>query len=144
VIPIHVPPLRERRSDIKLLINHFIDKITKREGVLREKSISDRAVNLLKKYDWPGNIRELENLTERLIITSRNDEIGIEDIPEDILEKISSEEKELSEKVKVIKALKESRGNKTRAAEILEISRKTLYNWIKKYKDDEELAKLIE
>jgi len=144
VIPIHVPPLRERKSDIKLLINHFIDKITKREGVLREKSISDRAVNLLKKYDWPGNIRELENLTERLIITSRNDEIGIEDIPEDILEKISSEEKELSEKVKVIKALKESRGNKTRAAEILEISRKTLYNWIKKYKDDEELAKLIE
>lgn len=143
VIPINVPPLRERKTDIKILINHFIKKISKREEVV-QKSISNRAVNLLKKYDWPGNIRELENLTERLIIISKNNKIDVHDLPPEIIEKVNTDKEELSEKEKIINSLKKSRGNKTEAAKILGISRKTLYNWIKKYKDDNEVLDLIE
>ncbi|MFW6001587.1 MAG: sigma-54-dependent transcriptional regulator [Halanaerobium sp.] len=143
VMPIDVPPLRERKSDIKLLIEHFIKKISQREGV-SPKTISDEAVSLLEKYNWPGNIRELENLTERLIITSKNREINAADIPGYIMDKISSGKNELSEKERIINSLRKSRGNKTRAAEMLGISRKTLYNWIDKYKEDPELASLIE
>ena len=143
VIPINVPPLRERKSDIKILINHFIKKISSRENVA-QKSISDKAVDLLKKYDWPGNIRELENLTERLIIISKNNEITVQDLPHEIIEKVNTEEDKLSEKEKIINSLKKSSGNKTKAAKILGISRKTLYNWINKYKDDKEVAELVE
>ncbi len=143
VIPINVPPLRERKKDIKLLINHFIKKISIREGVA-QKSISNKAVDLLIKYDWPGNIRELENLTERLIIISKNKKIDVHDLPQEIIKKVNADKKELSEKEKIINSLKKSSGNKTKAAEILGISRKTLYNWIKKYKDDKEVADLIE
>lgn len=143
VIPINVPPLRKRKTDIKILINHFIKKISKREEVV-QKSISNRAVNLLKKYDWPGNIRELENLTERLIIISKNTKIDIQDLPPEIIEKVNADQEELSEKEQIINSLKKSGGNKTKAAKILGISRKTLYNWIKKYKDDKEVANLIE
>lgn len=143
VIPIDVPPLRERKSDIGLLIEHFLKKISEREGIAK-KQISDNAVELLKGYDWPGNIRELENLTERLIITSRKQEITAADIPEEIAAAALSEEDEMSEKEKMINSLKKSRGNKTKAAQILGISRKTLYNWLEKYKDDDELAALIE
>lgn len=143
VIPINIPPLRERKSDIRLLIDHFIKKISKREGV-SQKSISNRTVNLLKEYDWPGNIRELENLTERLIIISKNKEITLEDLPQDIMEKVNSDKEELTEKEKIIRSLKKSSGNKTKAAKILGISRKTLYNWIEKYKNDKEVSELIE
>ncbi|MGM0500422.1 MAG: sigma-54-dependent transcriptional regulator [Bacillota bacterium] len=143
VIPVNVPPLRERKSDIKILINHFIKKISSREDV-SQKRISDKAVDLLKKYDWPGNIRELENLTERLIIISKNNEIRVQDLPQEIVEKVNAEQEKLSEKEKIISSLKKSSGNKTKAAKILGISRKTLYNWIKKYKDDREVAELIE
>lgn len=143
VIPINVPPLRERKSDIKILMNHFIKKISSREGV-SQKRISDEAVELLKKYDWPGNIRELENLTERLIIISKNNEIDVRDLPQEIIEKVNSEQEKLSEKEKIIKSLKRSSGNKTKAAKNLGISRKTLYNWINKYKDDQEVADLVE
>lgn len=143
VIPIDVPPLRERKSDIKILINHFIKKISSRENI-SPKSISDKAVALLKEYDWPGNIRELENLTERLIIISKSNEIRVQDLPQEIVEKVNAEQEKLSEKEKIISSLKKSSGNKTKAAKILGISRKTLYNWIKKYKDDTEVADLIE
>jgi two-component system response regulator AtoC len=143
VIPINVPPLRERKSDTKILIDHFIKKISDREGVAR-KSISDKAVDLLKKYNWPGNIRELENLTERLIVTSKNKEITVQDLPPEIIEKVNFDQNKLSEKEKIINSLTKSSGNKTKAAQILGISRKTLYNWIKKYKDDKEVADLVE
>jgi two-component system response regulator AtoC len=143
VIPINVPPLRERKSDTKILIDHFIKKISDREGVAR-KSISNKAVDLLKKYNWPGNIRELENLTERLIVTSKNKEITVQDLPPEIIEKVNFDQNKLSEKEKIINSLTKSSGNKTKAAQILGISRKTLYNWIKKYKDDKEVADLVE
>jgi two-component system response regulator AtoC len=143
VFPINIPPLRERKSDISILIDHFIKKVSKREGIA-QKRISNEAVNLLKKYDWPGNIRELENLTERLIIISKTNEITLQDLPQDIIEKVNSDREELTEKEKIISSLRKSKGNKTKAAKILGISRKTLYNWIKKYKDDSEVSDLVE
>ena len=143
VFPIKIPPLRERKSDISILIEHFIKKISKREKIAK-KRISNEAVDLLKQYDWPGNIRELENLTERLIIISKNNEITLQDLPQDIIEKVNHDREELTEKEKIISSLRKSRGNKTKAAKILGISRKTLYNWIKKYKDDREVSDLVE
>ena len=144
VIPIHVPPLRERKEDIKILTKHFIDKISRREGI-NKMNISDKAVKLLQKYNWPGNIRELENLCERLVITVKGEKITVMDIPQEIKNNIDQQSKEaLSEKEKILVALNKSNGNKTKAAEILGISRKTLYNWIKKYEDDPELEKLLE
>jgi len=143
VIPITIPPLRERKSDISILIDHFIKKISEKEGIVK-KSISNKAVSLLKEYDWPGNIRELENLTERLIIISKDNKITLKDLPQNIVEKVNSNKDQLTEKEKIINSLKKSNGNKTKAAKILGISRKTLYNWIKKYKDDPKVADLIE
>ncbi|ADQ15668.1 sigma-54-dependent transcriptional regulator [Halanaerobium hydrogeniformans] len=144
VIPIHVPPLRERKEDIKILTKHFIDKISRREGI-NKMSISNKALKLLQQYNWPGNIRELENLCERLVITVKGEKITVMDIPQEIKNSINQQFKEvLTEKEKVLIALRKSSGNKTKAAEILGISRKTIYNWIKKYENDPEFKKLLE
>ncbi|MCP4130442.1 MAG: Fis family transcriptional regulator, partial [bacterium] len=71
VIPMVIPPLRERLSDIHILSNHFLDKFNRKYGMT--KKISTGAQDLLKQYDWPGNVRELENIIERLIVISKND-----------------------------------------------------------------------
>lgn len=144
VIPIYVPPLRERKEDLKLLSKHFIDKISQREGI-NPKTISKKALKLLKQYDWPGNIRELENFCERLMITVKGRKITVMDIPQEIKNNIEQHSQNiLTEKEKILLALQKSDGNKTKAAEILGISRKTLYNWIKKYQNDPELKNILE
>ncbi|MCC3144599.1 sigma-54 dependent transcriptional regulator [Halanaerobium sp. Z-7514] len=144
VIPIYVPPLRERKEDLKILSKHFIDKISQREGI-NPKTISKKALKLLKQYDWPGNIRELENLCERLVITVKGRKITVMDIPQEIKNNIEQQSQDvLTEKEKILLALQKSNGNKTKAAEILGISRKTLYNWIKKYQNDPELKNILE
>lgn len=79
VIPIHVPPLRERKSDIPMLVQNFLKKFNLKYRM--EKNITPDAMNLLSKYDWPGNIRQLENLIERLVVTSNNQEINSSNIP---------------------------------------------------------------
>ena len=81
---------------------------------------------------------------KRLIIISKNNEITVQDLPHEIIEKVNTEEDKLSEKEKIINSLKKSSGNKTKAAKILGISRKTLYNWINKYKDDKAAAEFVE
>ena len=144
VIPIYVPLLRERKEDLKILSKHFIDKISQREGI-NPKTISKKALKLLKQYDWPGNIRELENLCERLVITVKARKITVMDIPQEIKNNIEQQSQDvLTEKEKILLALQKSNGNKTKAAEILGISRKTLYNWIKKYQNDPELKNILE
>ncbi|MBU1342056.1 MAG: sigma-54 dependent transcriptional regulator [Proteobacteria bacterium] len=81
VIPIHVPPLRDRKQDIPMLVDSFLEKLSKQASG-KKKTISENAMNLLIDYEWQGNVRELKNLLERLSIMVKNDRIGVADIPE--------------------------------------------------------------
>jgi len=79
VIPLHIPPLRERKKDLPLLVNHFIQQFCRENGK-RTKSISPEALELLKRHDWPGNVRELRNIIERMIIVTEGAEISANDV----------------------------------------------------------------
>jgi len=134
VFPVKVPPLRERIDELPLLIDFFIKKYAPKIGkVIR--GYSDSFFNKLKIYSFPGNIRELENIVERSIILSNNDILDGSVLP-DFMEKVASESEldiKNNEKNLILKALAEAKYNKTRAAEILGISRRTLHNKIKEY-----------
>ncbi|HHY47068.1 MAG TPA: sigma 54-interacting transcriptional regulator [Firmicutes bacterium] len=80
VVPIVVPPLRDRKDDIIPLLYHFLDKLCRRYGMC--KSVSEDVKEALVNYDWPGNVRELENLVERLVVTAEKDEITLDDLPD--------------------------------------------------------------
>jgi len=82
VIPIFVPPLRERREDIPVLVNYFLNVFNQKYGM--KKQLDNKALNCLMEYNWPGNVRELENLIERLVVTNISDIIGREDLPPNI------------------------------------------------------------
>lgn len=84
VVPITIPPLRERPDDVIPLIYHFLDRYNRAHGY--RKTISEEAREILTRYSWPGNVRELENLIERLVVTAEGDEIGAGDLPMQILE----------------------------------------------------------
>jgi DNA-binding NtrC family response regulator len=142
VVPIHLPPLRERREDVPLLVEHFLHKYNKRAKKSIE-NVSSRAVKALAEYDWPGNIRELENTIERAVVLSKGDGIELEDLmyhgisaSSAILGPIGGKYKTLEEMEKeyIRSVLRTQYGNKTRAAELLGIDRKTLWAKIKKYK----------
>ncbi len=138
VFPIEIPPLRERREDIPLLIDYFIKKIGEKIKK-RVKGISDDALVLLKEYDWYGNIRELQNTIERAIIVAKGDIIKREDIflfreeGEIDLSGPLSEVLDRVEKFKIVDALKKF-NDRRKAADFLGISLKTLQNKISKYK----------
>ncbi len=129
VVNIETPPLRNRKSDIILLINTFLKKY----GIEYNKpqiAISDEATKVLMRHSWPGNVRELENVIQRMIIMSGT-VIDIKDIPEYLKYPMPSEKNELKslkdiEKAYILKVLSAVDNNKTRAAEILQIDRKTL------------------
>jgi len=89
VIPIYVPPLRERREDIPLLIGYFLDKFTKEYK--KDVIIEPEVIDILTRYDWPGNVRELQNLIERFVILSSDGVVRKKDIPRDIIESIDKE-----------------------------------------------------
>jgi DNA-binding NtrC family response regulator len=144
VIPINLPPLRERKEDIPLLVEHFIDKYTKEINpgkLILEKD----TMELLKNYDYPGNIRELENLIERLIILSANGVIEPSLLPKEILKNAFSSRKEIFllppeginleevEESFVRQALELARGNQTHAAKLLGLSRHALIYRLDKY-----------
>src|SRR4030095_3981256 len=86
VVSLAMPPLRERREDIALLVGHFIEKYSKKCAI-RPKKVSPDAMACLMNYDWPGNVRELENALERALVIGSSDMLRIEDLPEGILEK---------------------------------------------------------
>ena len=144
VIPINLPPLRDRKDDIPLLVEHFIDKYTKviKKGKL---SIEKDTMELLKNYDYPGNIRELENLIERLIILSSNGVISPSLLPKEILKNAFTNKKEIFilppeginlEEVEenfVRQALELAKGNQTHAAKLLGLSRHALIYRLDKY-----------
>ena len=138
VIVIELPPLRERKSDIPLLIDNFITSFNRKYS-RNLKELSEEAFNSLYEYHFPGNIRELENLIEGIVAVSPRDKetINLKDLRNHLLwqEKQSSEHQILAldklEKFALEQALRESKGNKSKAAEKLGISRDTLYRKLK-------------
>ena len=138
VIPINLPPLRERKIDIPLLAKHFLKKYTSDQS----KSIFDinpEAMRLILNYNWPGNIRELENSIEHAVTLAKSDQIYIADIPSQILDdtaqhKVSTPQILKANEEEVIrKVLEDCKWNKTATAGKLGISRSTLYEKLKRY-----------
>ncbi|MGH7962606.1 MAG: sigma-54 interaction domain-containing protein, partial [Candidatus Binatia bacterium] len=149
VIPIHLPPLRARRSDIPILVKYFLEKTTRKYG--RNVELAEEAMVYLWEYDWPGNVRELENFIERLVILSEDDHIGPESVPSHIRSFIS--EKKLPypvisngninlqqaldqfESRLIDEALRRANGNKSAAAQMLGLKRTTLIAKLRRIKD---------
>jgi two-component system NtrC family response regulator len=140
VVPIYIPPLRKRREDVVLLIEHFIEKYAKENGKSIE-GITQEAKSALAKYDFPGNIRELENIIERAIVISRDDVISIKDLPLTVTSSHKENSKATSyielmtledaEKRLIQMALEKHNGVQTRAAKELGISERALRYKIK-------------
>ena|SRR5258706_1010698 len=140
VIPIIVPPLRARRSDIPLLVRHFLEKTNRRYNLAVE--ISTEAMVHLWEYDWPGNVRQVENMVEQLVILSSKDRIDVEDLPAGIVSfkkrcpaparpieggglDLQHELEQLEFRL-IDEALRLAHGKKSRAAELLKVKRTTL------------------
>ncbi len=144
VVTIELPPLRERREDISLLLQHFLRKHCERYQ-LAIPSLTDDATDLLSRYPWPGNVRELENAIESLVVLGKSDVIRTEDLPPQIRQaksrvaainlKLPDEGIDLEEVEKeiLIQALERHEWNQTRAARYLNISRKTLIYRMEKF-----------
>ena len=148
VLHIHVPPLRERREDIPLLIDHFLSQNNLRLGT-SIRAVSPDARRLLMEYSWPGNVRELENTIERAMVLSEGDVLTEVDLPDRIHQardpirlQLSSGELSIKKTSRVIeevlirRALQQTKGNRTRAAQLLEISHRALLYKIKDYQID--------
>jgi two-component system response regulator AtoC len=145
VVPIHLVPLRQRREEIPLLAHHFID-VYNRKLHLSLKGIESDAVRLLLDYPWPGNVRELENTIERAMVMSETVKITADDLPAHVHAPVMFSESSLSEDELSVKkhgaflerqliqrALERTGGNKTRAAELLELSSRALLYKIREY-----------
>jgi len=142
VVPIYIPPLRERKEDIPELIRYFIDEFSKEKG-WKVKTVDQQAMKILQNYDWPGNIRELRNAIERLMIMTINEVITFSDIESTgIIGQSKKEEsyfkyntfkeaKDAFERDFLIRKLKENNWNMTKTAEIIGIERSNLYKKIK-------------
>ncbi len=145
VAPLHVPPLRNRKQDIPLLVHFFVERICKRLGRPPVK-IGSRILHRLESYSWPGNVRELKNTIERLIVFSREDMAKMDDLPEEIVSpklavgkavlqlppegiSLADLDKEL-----IVTALERNQWNQTRAADFLHISRNALIYRMQKYR----------
>jgi len=146
VLAIAIPPLRARREDINLLIDHFIARNNARLGT-HIRDLSHEARKLLLEYAWPGNVRELENTIERAMVLADGDLLGTPDLPDRIREALDPVQMQLAsgelsikkttlviEELLIRRALTKTKGNRTRAAEILEISHRALLYKIKDYK----------
>jgi two-component system response regulator HydG len=137
VVSIHLPPLRERKEDIPLLVDHFLKVFSRKQGKTVE-GFSIKAMKTLTEYTWPGNVRELENTMERLVVFARDKTITSEDLVysnSHFSQMAETEPTSLEdmERRHVIKILARTNGNKSRAAQLLGIDRKTLRTKLKKY-----------
>jgi len=147
VIPIELPPLRERAEDISELANHFVEKFCGPTG--RSLAISDHALKLLERYSWPGNVRELEHMIERAVALEQTGSIEQERLPEKITnynpyrvaEAMEFPEEGINltahldqlEKTYVLEALRRTSGNQTMAAELLRLSVRSLRHLLDKH-----------
>jgi DNA-binding NtrC family response regulator len=138
VVPIHIPPLRERKDDIPLLFEHFLTKYN-RAFNRHIRGISPAAMSACRNYHWPGNVRELENIVERLVAINSQDTIGVEDLPLDLVSVRDTEVDEMFtrgaslrqataefQRHYILKVLEKSRWNQTEAAKRLGVHRNTL------------------
>ncbi len=147
MIHVELPPLRARGSDVLLLAQHFVERVAAQAGK-RITGISPAAAERLLAYDWPGNVRELKNCIERAVALARFDQIAVDDLPEkvrtyrrshvvvaadDPSELIPLEEVERRYVLRVLEAVG---GNKTLAAQVLGLDRKTLYRKLERYAGD--------
>jgi two-component system nitrogen regulation response regulator NtrX len=141
VIPFHVPPLRERVEDIRLLADHFLKEFTTSYG-RKAKDLTEEALRVLEEYPWPGNVRELRNLMERIVIMNPQTRIDSRHIPLDRsrravfdrpMDRFGSlqEVREAAERDYILKKLEEAKGNVTRTAELLGLERSHLYRKMK-------------
>ena len=139
VVNIELPPLRERKEDIPLLAEHFLNKFAA-DNRKEVTGFSPDAMEFLLGYDWPGNVRELENAIERAVILAKDSLITVADLPQENLSlvRLASTGKNLKEVEKnhVLNVLRKTGGNYSEAARILGISRMTLYNKAKEYGSD--------
>ncbi len=155
VVTISIPPLRERKEDIPLLVNHFVTKYSKKYSKVVQ-GVSDKVMRIFMDYDWPGNVRELENAIARGVIITSAPLIMKEHLPPKLIEEVKKSNPNLVNKVEsdvpakdeiiplpeaiakieremIIKAIKKANGNKTKAAKMLGISRKSLFNKLRIY-----------
>jgi two-component system nitrogen regulation response regulator NtrX len=156
VIPIFVPPLRERREDIPLLVRHFVELFS-RDNNFRPKRVTPTAMELLQRYRWKGNIRELRNTLERLIIMTPNDTVDVADLPETVrtdappkpsasgeagepLAKAGTlrEHKEVAERAFLVQKLRETGWNISKTAELIDTPRSNLYKKLEQYQISQE------
>jgi DNA-binding NtrC family response regulator len=140
VVIINIPPLRERREDIPLLVERFVRAASAKAG--KRVELSQAALDALSSYHWPGNVRELENLIERLVVFSRTPIIDIRDLPPTVTPRAPALEKRLFddlptleeiERRYLVHVLEEVGGNRTRAAEVMGIDRRTLYRMAERF-----------
>jgi len=143
VIPINVRPLRERKEDIPLLVSHFLRDIATGHGT--RLSLSDEAVRALADYHWPGNVRELKNYLERIAIMSAGPEIGLSDLPPEILAASHDDARKAQtlrdaksdfERSYILDKLEENDWNVSRTADVLNIERSNLHRKLKSFDID--------
>ncbi|MDH3216737.1 MAG: sigma-54 dependent transcriptional regulator [Candidatus Krumholzibacteria bacterium] len=143
VIPIQLPPLRRRKDDIPLLVNHFLKKFNENLKLEAQKGIYKDAMDVLINYNWPGNVRELENVIERAVILEETSEIQVESLPDRLLSRDTSPQSLITDRAQVtleelekeylIKVLEDTNWQKKRASSILGINASTLYRKIQRY-----------
>lgn len=140
VVHIHVPPLRERKDDIPLLVSSFLNEFANENGK-DIKNINSQARSCLYKYDWPGNIRQLRNCMESAVVMCSGDTITLDDLPPSISQSSAKDSIQIPtdipladvEKIFIQQMLAQNRGNKTKTAEMLGIGRKTLHRKLEEY-----------
>jgi two-component system response regulator HydG len=146
VVQIKLPPLRERKSDIPLLVNHFLEKFSDPERPVR--SISEEAMARLMAYDWPGNVRELENAIERALALGSGPVLQLADVPSNLHssspDRLPASDELLPleelERRAIFRALRETGGDKLAAARLLGIGKTTLYRKLKQYEAERQSA----
>jgi len=141
VLPLRVPSLRERKEDIPLLVKYFLDRST-RQHSRTSLTVQSDALRALDQYNWPGNVRELENLVERVVVTCPHSTIHATDFfgnqailhgTNGDLNTVSKAARQTAERERILQALFETQGDKTRTARLLKISRSNLYNKLRTY-----------
>lgn len=143
VFNINLPPLRERKSDIPIMVDSFIQKYNKSSNTYIQ-GITDDVLDIFKKYNWPGNVREIENIIERAVQIAQNEKIEVRDLPLYLrlsIDKNTNSKKKISlietqEYTSIINVLRETKGNAKLAANILGIGRATIYRKLSRYDID--------
>jgi two-component system response regulator AtoC len=139
VLPIFMPPLRQRSEDIPLLIDRFVAQASRRHN-RPCKPVTQEATEALAVHEWPGNVRELLNLVERVVVTAKGERLTLEDFFGPAATPVSQDLRMIvrdvaaqAERTKIVEALAQAAGNRVKAAKLLKISRASLYNKLRAY-----------